>query len=103
NWAVANDHPAKRRLLICREGFFPRLPQIIIASHPTWVCVFENRDGWVRKFCYQICRRTNVENVVKGEIFPVQFLEVLVKIAIKRGGLLRILPITQARNQRERK
>ena len=51
----------------------------------------------------QIRRRADVENVVKGKFLAMKFFEMLVEIAVERGGLMWIFAVTQPRHQRKRK
>ena len=74
---IANDDAAERRLLVRRERFLPRFAQIRIAPDPARIGVFENRDRRLGKFRDQIGGRADVENVVKGKLFAVQFFEML--------------------------
>ena len=101
--AVANDDAAERGLFVGRERFFPRLAQVGVAADAARVGVFQNRDGRLGEFGDEISRRADVQNVVKRKFLPVQFLEVPFEIAVERGGLMRVLPVTQARHERERK
>ena len=99
---IAYDHAPERRLLVGRERFLPGFAQIAIGPHPARIRVLQDRDGRFRKFRDQISGRADVENVVKREFLAMQFLEMLVEIAIERGGLMRIFAVTQAGNQRKR-
>ena len=65
--------------------------------------MLQYRDRGLFEFGYQIRRRTNVENVVKRKFLAVEFFEALVKIAVERGGLMWIFPVTQPHHQRKRK
>src|SRR5207248_493131 len=100
---IANNHAAERRLLVGRECFLPRFSQIGIAPHPAWVCVLQNRNRRLREFGNETRRRANIQNVVKRKFLPVELLEVLVEIPVKRGRLMRIFAVTKSRRQRQGK
>ena len=72
-----------------------------IAADAAGVGMLQDRNGRLGKFGDQIRRRADVQNVVKREFLAVQFLEVPVEIAVERRGLMRVLPVTQPRDERE--
>ena len=64
--------------------------------------MLENRDRWLFEFADQVRRRANIENVIKRKLFAVKFFKIFVKIAVERGGLMRIFSVTKTSNQRQR-
>ena len=100
--SIANDDAAEGRLLIGRKRFFPRFAQIGIAADAARVGVLQNGYRRLREFGDQVCSRADVENVVKRQLFAMQFFEMPIEIAVERSGLVRILAVTQTRDQRQR-
>ena len=100
--AIGDDNPAEWRLTIRSEGFLPSGSQILIAPYPAGIGVFENGHRRVGEFGDEIHRRGDIEDVVVGKFFAVQLLEVIGKIPVELGLLVRILTITQTRRQRVR-
>src|SRR5439155_26583374 len=70
---VADDNPAKWRLLVSRECLLPRLAQIWIRADAAGVCMLQDRDGRLFKFGDQIGRGANVEKVVQRKLLTLKF------------------------------
>ena len=63
--------------------------------------MFQDRDGRLAEFRDETGRGADIENVVKRKLLAVELLEMLVEIAVERGGLMRIFAVTQPRRERE--
>src|SRR5436190_9702222 len=100
---VAYDNSAKGRLFIRGKRLIPSLAKIDVRANTTGVGMLQYRDGRLFEFGDQICRRADVENVIKGKFLAVEFFEVIVEIAVERRGLMRIFSVTQSHHQRKRK
>src|SRR6476646_11293507 len=51
---VANDDSAEGRLFIGSKRLIPRLAKIVVRTHPAWIRMLQNRDGWLLEFADQI-------------------------------------------------
>ena len=74
-------------------------PKIRIRTDTAWICVFQNRNGWLRKFPNQVCCRVDVEDVVIRQFLAVELVEEILKMAIYGSRLVWILSVTQAHFQ----
>src|SRR4051812_47750651 len=99
---IANNDSTERSLLVRGKCFLPRFAQIEVAADATRIRVFQNRNGWLAKLRDQICRGTDVENVIKRKFLAVNFLETFFKASVERGGLMRIFAVTQTHSEWER-
>src|SRR2546423_12675542 len=99
---IANDNAGERCLFVGFECFLPRLSQIWVAADAAWICVFENRDRRLGEFRDQSRCGADIENVVKGKLFAMKLLEMLIEIAVERRGLVRVFAVAQSCHERER-
>jgi hypothetical protein len=62
--------------------------------------MFQNRNRRFLEVADQTGGRADVENVIKRQVFAVQFFKVPIKIPVECGFLMRIFAVTQMRHQR---
>ena len=95
--AIDHDDSAKRSLYVGCESLFPSLTKSFALARPTRIAMLENgqRGRAADEFRAQGGGRSEVEDIVIGQFLAVQLLEIILKAAIKRGALMRILPVAQ--------
>ena len=93
--AIADDDAAEGCLLVGREGFVPRLAQILVAADAAGVRVLEDGDGRLAELLDQLGRGGDVQDVVIREVLAVELGEVLVECAVERACLVGILAVAQ--------
>ena len=64
--------------------------------------MFENRDRRLGEFRDQSRCGADIENVIKGKLFPVKLLEILIEVAVERRRLVRVFAVAQSCHERER-
>ena len=99
--AVADDDAAERRLLVGGEGLVPRLAQVGVAADAARVGVLEDGDGRLGEFLDQLGGGGDIEDVVVGKFLAVELFEMLVEVAVERGGLVRIFAVAEPRDERQ--
>ena len=95
--------PPKGACLSVANALFHALRRSASEPTPHGLVCFRIATVGSSNSAIKIRRSADVENVVKGKFLAVKFFEVLVEIAVERGGLMRIFSVTQPRYQRKRK